>query len=891
MNPVLDSFREVLHDAHVFAWLKHLDQKIEGEARIEREAIQAEGLSDTSNTPTSAEASTEYWAEPGWVRLTIFPNVWARELKTWSPSWLELVERVKHPKLYPTKASMPLVMLAQLGQARTDADSLRHEANVIGISGVALDYDAGELDIADAATLLSDASITGLFYTSPSSTPRRPRWRLLLPTSRELEPQRHRELVARANAILGGVLAPESFRLAQSYYIGRAEDAAHYEAQEVRGHRYIDQANGVTPLYPAAGNGEAPSAAAQALDDPVLVALRESGILQRAVKPGTYAICCPWEAEHTGTTTDSATVYMQANFEGRAVAGFDCKHAHCQHRTLRDLLGRLELLAKNTDAGSTHRSGKASSSGASEPSFDSNDSTSEWPEPKPILAELRAVPVFDADVLLPPELRAWIMDEAERMPCPPDFIAVAAVAALGSIIGAQCAIKPKARDSWLVVPNLWGGIVGDPSAKKTPAWSAALKPLDRLIAEALKVHETALAEYETAKVVFDAQNDAIESRIKGAANGTKGNKGDPADIAEIAKELRSHGDQAPRPPTLRRYKTNDTTVEKLGELLRENPQGVLVLRDELVGLVATWERGGREGERAFFLEAWNGNQSFDTDRIGRGHISIPNVCVSIFGGIQPDKLVVYLEQASNALANDGMLQRFQLLVYPNPRRWEWRDQLPDKDARDAAFAVFEKLADFDPVALGASPANDFTKFPHFNFDAEGQKVFVEWSEDMHLNRIPNEGDPIVHQHLAKFDKLFPALALIFHLVDCIANGVCGPVTKEAALRAAAWCEYLESHARRCYGLLKDDGLRAAQALAAKLERGELEDGFTLRDVRRNQWRSLTTDDAIQAAFDWLEDEDWLRAESTGGTGPGSGRRTTRYRINPAIGTQRKGGGG
>jgi hypothetical protein len=85
-------------------------------------------------------------------------------------------------------------------------------------------------------------------------------------------------------------------------------------------------------------------------------------------------------------------------------------------------------------------------------------------------------------------------------------------------------------------------------------------------------------------------------------------------------------------------------------------------------------------------------------------------------------------------------------------------------------------------------------------------------------------------------------------------------------RAAAWCEYLEAHARRCYGLLKDDGLRAAQALAAKLERGALDDGFTLRDVRRNQWRSLTTDDAIQAALDWLEDEDWLRSEAPAAAG-------------------------
>jgi len=78
-------------------------------------------------------------------------------------------------------------------------------------------------------------------------------------------------------------------------------------------------------------------------------------------------------------------------------------------------------------------------------------------------------------------------------------------------------------------------------------------------------------------------------------------------------------------------------------------------------------------------------------------------------------------------------------------------------------------------------------------------------------------------------------------------------------------------------------LRAAQALVTKLQRGELKDGFTLRDVRRHQWRSLTKDESIEAALDWLEDEDWLRSEQSGGTGPGSGRRTVRYRINPAIG--------
>ena len=94
-----------------------------------------------------------------------------------------------------------------------------------------------------------------------------------------------------------------------------------------------------------------------------------------------------------------------------------------------------------------------------------NNKNEEWPAPKAIQAPLYPVPALDPNVLLPEALRDWIIDEADRMPCPPDFIAAAALVALGAIIGARCTIKPNARDDWLIVPNLWGGIVGIPSKK------------------------------------------------------------------------------------------------------------------------------------------------------------------------------------------------------------------------------------------------------------------------------------------------------------------------------------------------------------------------------------------------------------------------------------------
>jgi hypothetical protein len=61
--------------------------------------------------------------------------------------------------------------------------------------------------------------------------------------------------------------------------------------------------------------------------------------------------------------------------------------------------------------------------------------------------------------------------------------------------------------------------------------------------------------------------------------------------------------EPPGKPTQHRFKSNDTTTEKLGDLLTANPQGLLVFRDELIGLLASWEKEGREGDGRFTLKA------------------------------------------------------------------------------------------------------------------------------------------------------------------------------------------------------------------------------------------------------------------------------------------------
>ena len=496
----------------------------------------------------------------------------------------------------------------------------------------------------------------------------------------------------------------------------------------------------------------------------------------------------------------------------------------------------------------------------------------EWPNPEEIQSELRPVEVLPPEII-PEPFRPWLTDIAHRMQCPLDFVSIGAMVVAGAIIGAGCAIRPKQRDNWTVIPNLWGGIVARPSMLKTPALAEILKPLAALELEAKAEYEDSMGMHEAEKMAHAAERAAIKAEMGKSAKGKPGRNMDvlKAEIASMKE---------PEPPTRRRFKTNDTTIEKLGELLNENPRGLLVFRDELVGLLCSWDREDRQQDRAFYLEAWNGYGSFTADRVARGTIDTQNVCLSLLGGIQPGKLTSYLIQSTGDLANDGMIQRFQLLVYPDePQGWELIDEWPDTEAKNRAFGIIRTLADMDFVTAGAT---EHEKRPFFRFTEQGQAVFNEWLTELEI-KIRQEDNPIVVEHMAKYRSLMPSIALILHLINVAGGESSGPVSQEAAEMAAAWCEYLESHARRIYRLLGEKGVRAAAELAEKIRAGKVEDEFTIRDIyNRKHWHLLDTKELVQEAVQELVEAGWLREEKIDSTG---GRPKQVYCINQKIFSQ------
>jgi putative DNA primase/helicase len=292
---------------------------------------------------------------------------------------------------------------------------------------------------------------------------------------------------------------------------------------------------------------------------------------------------------------------------------------------------------------------------------------------------------------------------------------------------------------------------------------------------------------------------------------------------------------------------------------------LLILRDELVGWLAQLDRQGREGERAFSLECWNGDSGFTIDRIGRGSIHVPACCLSLLGGITPGRLRSYLAPAlGDGPGNDGLLQRFQLLVWPDaPAKWAYVDRPPQGNR---ITDMLKRLTSLDPEA----PV-------YYAFDEKAQALFVEWLGDLERRIRGDTLHPALVSHLSKLRKTMPTLALLFALAD----GTDPPVGADHASQAIDWCGYLESHAHRIYSCVVSARMQAAADLAEKIRSGVIAAAgtFARRDVYRHHWTGLDTPDNVGDALEILRDAAWVRPRGKQAT---FGRPPETWEVHPSF---------
>ena len=512
-------------------------------------------------------------------------------------------------------------------------------------------------------------------------------------------------------------------------------------------------------------------------------------------------------------------------------------------------------------------------------SLDTLDTGGLWENPNKIESEIPPVQILE-DKLIPEPFKFWLSDVSYRMQTPKDFSVSTALVIIGSLIGSGCSIKPKRLDDWEVIPNVWGACIGRPSVVlKSPSMKEPMNLLERIQAEYGEKYGADKAGAEFDNLTNKAMIDDVKVRLSKAA---KGNGKDGVVNADDMQKLKADYmelSQNTEPEATRRlFKTNETSVQSMTLLQVQNERGILVFRDELTGLLAKWDTEQGSDERAYFLEGWNGNGSYTDVKIGRGLTEAPNICISLMGGIQPDKLARYQYQANKG-HNDGLVQRLQLAVWPDePKGWQLVDTKPNKAEKQRAYDIMKALAELDFTQYGATKG-EYDSRPFFRFDDAGQTIFNDWLTELQTIKIKKEENPLMVEHFGKYRSLMPSLALIFHCIDIADGKIKGSVTAKSARLAVSWCKYLESHARRIYAMAASPEHEAAVRLSEKIKTKCLPSPFTARLIQQKGWHGLKDKVDIEAACNILIEENWLMMQRK--PKPLTGRPPLpEYSINP-----------
>jgi putative DNA primase/helicase len=485
-------------------------------------------------------------------------------------------------------------------------------------------------------------------------------------------------------------------------------------------------------------------------------------------------------------------------------------------------------------------------------------------EPKPLDQTLKPVAEIDAECL-PSVLRNWLLPASKVIGCPFDFLVLSAITVAGSLIGSRVRIKPLQNSNWFVVPNLYAGIVGLPSTKKSPALDEARKPILRLQAASREAYQNEKADYEIDTKYFE--KDDKDARNKSKTASEYKNK-----LATIQK---------PTKPTMRRFETNDATSQKMIQFLSENPNGLILTRDELTGWLKSLEAEYDQAARSFYLELWKGGITYDHARVSENReITITSGTLSIIGGIQPSRLQHYISEAYSYDNADGLPQRI-LFAYPNAHRQTKKPTQSDYEqlerGLETACAVFKELADKQFGGHAKSDSGD-SFFP-VQFDQDAQTAFDEWKDDTENEAMRIESDDEVFaSFLYKLPKSCAAIALIFHCIENINEAtVPDRITVETTVKSLAYIEVLTTHARRVFALGENRIFSLAQIVLGKIKTGKLETGFTARELKRKHWSGLQSGEMIQDVLTLLIDYGYLKTIDSGETRP-----TTKYYVHTAI---------
>ncbi len=193
---------------------------------------------------------------------------------------------------------------------------------------------------------------------------------------------------------------------------------------------------------------------------------------------------------------------------------------------------------------------------------------------------------------MPTVLRPLTQAASASIICPEDYIGIPLLTSMAGTIGRtyQLMVKP----GWYESTSLWTVGVGRPGSAKSPALSKAVKGVYEIQNQYIEDYKEQMKQYETGYKLYKRQLRRWE----------KSNGNDGISLPE-----------EPEKPIRKRNHVSDITVEALAPIMMDNPEGIMLIRDELAGWITSMNqyKGGKGNDVQFFLECWSGGQ-YSVDR-------------------------------------------------------------------------------------------------------------------------------------------------------------------------------------------------------------------------------------------------------------------------------------
>lgn len=281
--------------------------------------------------------------------------------------------------------------------------------------------------------------------------------------------------------------------------------------------------------------------------------------------------------------------------------------------------------------------------------------------------------------------------------------------------GVRLQVDPSRHPDWFEPPCLWTLLIGSPSTNKSLYHKLATTPLE-------------------------GYDDELAQRSSEAR-----------DAFSSARPKSGRG----RPPPDRCLLVDDVTSAKLLELLRDNPDRLMLSSEEAALLVNIGLL-----DRGMYNKAYNGEPQRAQRKTTRS-IKVRGACLSMLISSHPD----VIRQAVAQPIQDGYWQRFIPITIG-------AEAPATGNPCDFGVAVYELYIEAALAADSAfSRAADFSGHPVpalekvLTFSPEAQAAFYSYRAEINKLAKAESVFPSFGAHIKKYDKLVARIALILHFLE------------------------------------------------------------------------------------------------------------------------------